>query len=98
MTDTLTDVDQDVNLEQEVAPYEDDANGTHLTHLIIPNDNQHLWMEGMTAKDSIAIARMAGAEVVALCGYKWVPKRNPDNYPICQKCYQTASAIVRGEK
>jgi hypothetical protein len=98
MTETLAEPSTDVNLDQEVVPYEDyDGTGNHLTHLIIPNDNQHLWMEGMTAKDIVAIARLAGAEVVALCGYKWVPKRNPDRFPICQKCYQAASAIVRGE-
>ena len=31
-------------------------------------------------------ARVNGTPVTALCGYTWVPSRNPENHPICPKC------------
>lgn len=31
-------------------------------------------------------ARVMGIPLTALCGYVWVPSRNPEQYPICEKC------------
>lgn len=27
-----------------------------------------------------------GTPITALCGYIWVPTKNPDNYPLCSRC------------
>lgn len=31
-------------------------------------------------------SQVTGEAIKALCGKMWVPKRNPDNYPLCQAC------------
>lgn len=44
---------------------------------------------GTKDKSSQAIvmeARVMGTPVTALCGYTWVPSRNPEHHPVCQKC------------
>lgn len=37
-------------------------------------------------KNRIVESAVEGSAVVALCGKKWVPTRNPDRYPICPTC------------
>lgn len=34
-----------------------------------------------------------GREVTALCGYKWVPTRDPKKFPICEACQIEAIRI-----
>lgn len=81
----------------ELIPYEDTDDGKdHLTHIVSPPENAHLWRPGMQAQDVVDLARISGQEVTALCGYKWVPKRNPDKYPVCQSCVDIAGHIMRG--
>lgn len=92
-TDELVDVD----IETVVAPYEDiDDGNDHHTHIVNPPSNLHLWTRGMSAQDIVSLARAKGTYVVALCGYEWVPKRNPDKYPACTKCIDMAGALMRG--
>lgn len=40
----------------------------------------------MTPQQYILKARVEAIEVEALCGYKWIPSRNPAVYPLCSKC------------
>lgn len=37
-------------------------------------------------KDKILPSTVEGTPVVALCGKKWVPSRNPERYPVCPEC------------
>lgn len=37
-------------------------------------------------KDRIVASAVEGTPVIALCGKKWVPNRNPDRYPVCPEC------------
>ena len=91
MTDTLTELDFDV----DIAPYEDDDNGDHKAHIVNPPKNTHIWQPGMEMQDVVTIARMNGIELVALCGYRWVPKRNPEKYDACEVCIEIAGQIMR---
>lgn len=34
----------------------------------------------------VAYAVKYGMELTALCGYKWIPKHNPENFPLCKQC------------
>jgi hypothetical protein len=42
----------------------------------------------MGRKDALERSRLSGEPVRALCGKVWVPRRNPDNYPVCQACIE----------
>lgn len=49
----------------------------------------HIIDRGEDTRSAQAIvleARVLGQPVTALCGYTWVPSRNPENLPICPKC------------
>lgn len=46
-------------------------------------------------KDQITEAYVLGTPVTALCGFVFVPSRDPENYPLCQACKE---AYDRGER
>lgn len=48
-----------------------------------PDDHAHY-----ARKDDILNAAVDGGLVTALCGVKFMPLRDPENYPICQRCAQ----------
>lgn len=37
-------------------------------------------------KDQIVESAVEGTPVIALCGKKWVPTRNPERFPVCPEC------------
>jgi hypothetical protein len=39
-----------------------------------------------SAQALVMEARVFGFPVEALCGYTWVPQRDPGRFPICQAC------------
>lgn len=39
-------------------------------------------------KEAIARAAVEGGLVKALCGVEFMPLRDPQNYPVCQRCEQ----------
>lgn len=41
-----------------------------------------------SAKARVMDAMVNGTPVTALCGHIWVPSRNPENHPPCQKCLE----------
>lgn len=41
-----------------------------------------------TAHAKILKARIEGTPVTALCGYVWVPSRDPERHPVCPKCLE----------
>jgi hypothetical protein len=49
------------------------------THIVVVG-------EGESAEAVILEARVNGTPVTALCGYVWVPSRDPQRHPICQRC------------
>lgn len=85
-TDNFTDV---------VVEYVEDDSPEVRTHIVNPPANVHIWTPGMTAQDIVDIARARSIEVKALCGYTWIPIRNPDKYPVCEKCMDLAGAIIK---
>lgn len=88
-TDNLTAV--------EIAPYEDIDDGKHhKTHIVNPPNNIHIWQPGMEMKELVDLARMTEQELVALCGYRWVPKRNPEKYDVCKQCMDAAGVLMSG--
>lgn len=39
-----------------------------------------------SAQAKITAAIVNGTPLTALCGYTWIPSRNPENHPVCPKC------------
>ena len=44
-------------------------------------------------KDQVTDAYVFGTPIEALCGYRWVPSRNPDRYPVCPACVEVADRV-----
>lgn len=41
---------------------------------------------GESAAAKVMEARIYGTPIEALCGYVWVPSRDPQQLPVCQEC------------
>lgn len=39
-----------------------------------------------TGIELVMQARVFGVPVTALCGYTWVPERDPKRFPLCSRC------------
>lgn len=95
-TETLTQLEQIT--DTVTVPYEENDDPLHRTHIVNPPDNRDLWKHfNMTAQDIVNLARELGKEVVALCGYRFVPKHNPDKYDACEACMNVAGIYMRGK-
>ena len=98
--DTL--VRPETELEQitltDVVPYEETNDPNARTHIVNPPMNGHI-QQGvfMTAQEIVNKARFLGLEVVALCGYRWVPKHNPEKYDACEACMKIAGILMNQE-
>jgi len=94
----MSTLDTETTLESvtELFPYEDTDDGAdRATHIVNPPNNLHIWRVGMSAQDIVDIARVTGQYVTALCGYKWIPKRNPEKYDLCTGCLEIAQHLMR---
>jgi len=82
--------------EPIVIPYEDEEtlDPNKRTHIVNPPDNMHIWQPGMTAQEIVNIARVTGQIVKTLCGFSFVPKRNPEKYDPCQACFDIAGRYM----
>lgn len=85
----------DQSTEDQIIPYEESENPEHLTHIISPPENTHIFQPGMEAQDIVDIARATGQHVIALCGYKFVPVHDPEKYDACKSCMDIAGNIMR---
>lgn len=66
-----------------------------LRHIVNPPSNLHIWNPGMTAQDVVDIARVRGIEIVALCGAKFVPTKNPEDVDeTCNTCLDIAGIML----
>jgi hypothetical protein len=66
-------------LEDRPAPVSSDGDHERFSHIIRKSDE----MKGY----------VLGEEVVALCGKKWVPSRDPQRYPVCPTCLEVLGAL-----
>lgn len=104
MIDTLTKPPVEFEGETEInfgslidsVKYEEPSDSNVRAHIVNPPKNLHIWREGMTAQDIVDYARILGLEVVALCGYTWIPKHNPDKVDVCDACMTEAGNLMRG--
>ena len=56
------------------------------TALDIDDDGGHDRFAHYVRKADIVRSNVEGVPVVALCGKKWIPNRDPNRYPVCPTC------------
>lgn len=64
----------DIDTPTETTPSTSDGSGDHdrFAHYV--------------AKDKLTQALVEGTSVIALCGKRWVPTRDPERFPVCPTC------------
>lgn len=92
-----TDVSVQYSILDEILPYEESDDPNRRAHIVNPPMNLHIWRPGMEGQDIVDLARLTGTEIMALCGFKFVPKRNPDKFDACDVCMKIAGHILSQE-
>ena len=92
---TLPSVDTSFDILDLVAPYEENGDPERRTHIVRPIENKHIHLPGMSAQDLVDLARLHRVEIVALCGYRWIPKHNPEKFDVCERCMELAGVYMR---
>jgi hypothetical protein len=59
----------------------------------IDDDGDHDRFAHYVRKADIVRANVEGVPVVALCGKKWIPNRDPDRYPVCPTCKEIKARL-----
>jgi len=59
----------------------------------ITDDGDHDRFAHYVRKSDIVRSNVDGVPVVALCGKKWIPNRDPDRYPVCPTCKEIKSRL-----
>ncbi len=49
-------------------------------------------------KEKIVESAVTGTPVVALCGKKWVPGRDPSRFPVCPDCKRIYEGLPAGDE
>lgn len=88
--DVLSDQGTDI-----MPDYAEPKNPEAKTHIVHAGWNPHIGQSDWTAQQIVDEARRRGLVVKALCGYKWIPKHDPDKLEACQICFDVAGMIMR---
>jgi hypothetical protein len=59
-------------------------------------DGSHDRFAHYVRKSDIVRSNVEGVEVIALCGKKWIPNRDPSRYPVCPTCKEIMAALRGG--
>ena len=57
------------------------------------DDGDHDRLAHYVKKDDIVRANVEGVPVMALCGKKWIPNRDPSRYPVCPTCKEIKALL-----
>ncbi len=57
------------------------------------DEGDHDRFSHFVRKDQLTRALVEGTAVVALCGKKWVPSRDPQKFPTCPACAEIMGMI-----
>lgn len=61
-----------------------------------PEDCAHI-VDQRDPANNITAAVVEGREVTALCGYRWIPYREPEGRPVCEACVEAYGRIRGGD-
>lgn len=53
---------------------------SRLTHIVKRGE------DGKSADVILLEAGIFGRPVIALCGFTWIPQRDPEKFPVCTRC------------
>lgn len=56
-------------------------------------DGDHDRFSHYVRKSDIVRSNVEGVPVVALCGKKWIPNRDPERYPVCPTCKELRARL-----
>jgi len=59
-------------------------------------DGSHDRFAHYVSKADIVRSNVEGVPVVALCGKKWIPDRDPNRYPVCPTCKEIKARLSAG--
>lgn len=90
-----------VDLEEMFNPFhEDDGNDPNRkAHYCAPGDNiefQNKHGRVESSQELVDNARFHQAEIVALCGHRFIPKHKPGNYEVCSPCAEIGANRLLG--
>jgi glutaredoxin len=57
------------------------------------DDGDHDRFAHYVRKADIVRSAVEGVPVIALCGKKWIPNRDPEKYPVCPTCKEIYEAL-----
>ena len=58
------------------------------------DDGDHDRFAHYVPKAEIVRSNVEGIPVVALCGKRWIPNRDPDRYPVCPTCKEIRARLL----
>ena len=73
-------------MSTEVLPQQGTTEETGVRPAPSNDDGDHERFAHYVLKDKIVDSTVLGTPVVALCGKKWVPSRDPKRFPVCPDC------------
>ena len=60
------------------------------------SDGDHDRFAHYVRKADIVRSNVEGVPVIALCGKKWIPNRDPAGYPVCPTCKEIKARLSGG--
>ena len=73
-------------MSTEVLPEQGTREDTAVRPSPPDGDGDHERFAHYVQKDKIVDSAVFGTPVIALCGKKWVPSRDPKRFPVCPDC------------
>jgi hypothetical protein len=86
----MTDIAADVKIEPAVVVEEEQD------VRVDTGDGDHDRFAHYVRKGDIVRSNVEGIPVVALCGKKWIPNRDPERYPVCPTCKEIRARLFGG--
>jgi len=59
----------------------------------VTEEGDHDRFSHYAPKAKIMEAMVTGVPIVALCGKKWVPSRDPERFPVCPTCKEIYESL-----
>lgn len=64
----------------------------------LQEDGDHERFSHYVRKEKVVESAVTGKPVLALCGKKWVPNRDPERFPICPTCKELHGKLKKKDE